>query len=91
VHVDIGDVDGLTEEVRDAVALGFAATACIHPSQVAVVRDGYAPSPEEIDWARRLLAASAEFAGGVFQFEGQMVDAPLFGQAHAVLRRAGEH
>lgn len=89
VHVDIGDVAGLADEVRDAVALGFAGTACIHPSQVAVVRDGYAPSAEEVDWARRLLAASEEFAGGVFQFDGQMVDAPLFGQAQAVLRRAG--
>ena len=90
VHVDIGDVDGLAAEVSDAVALGYSGTACIHPSQVAVVRDGYSPSRDEIDWARRVLAASEEYAGGVFAFEGQMVDAPLFGQAQAVLRRAGE-
>lgn len=90
VHVDIADVVGLDLEVRDAVALGFAGTACIHPSQATVVRDGYAPSPQEVAWARRLLAAAEEFGGGVFAFEGQMVDAPVFGQAVAVLRRVGE-
>lgn len=89
VHVDIDDVAGLAGEVRDAVALGFAGTACIHPSQVAVVREGYAPSADELAWARRLLAASEEHGGGVFALDGQMVDAPLFGQALAVLRRAG--
>ncbi|GAC57489.1 putative citrate lyase subunit beta [Gordonia hirsuta DSM 44140 = NBRC 16056] len=91
VHVDIADVIGLGFEVRDAVALGYAGTACIHPSQVPVVREGYTPSPEEIDWARRVLAAAEEFGGGVFALDGQMVDAPLFGQALAVLRRVGEH
>ena len=90
VHVDIADVVGLDLEVRDAVALGFAGTACIHPSQAQVVRDGYAPSPQEVAWARRLLAAADEFGGGVFTFDGQMVDAPVFGQAVAVLRRIGE-
>ncbi len=90
VHVDIADAAGLAAEVRDAVALGFAGTACIHPSQVAVVREGYAPSDEELAWARRLLAESAARGGGVFALDGQMVDAPLFNQAVAVLRRAGE-
>lgn len=90
VHLDIADTIGLDLEVRDAVALGFAATACIHPAQVPVVRAGYAPSPQEVVWARRVLAASQEFGGGVFALDGQMVDAPVFGQALAVLRRAGE-
>lgn len=90
VHIDIADVIGLDHEVRDAVALGYAATACIHPSQVPIVRSGYAPSPQEVSWARRILAASEQHGGGVFQLDGQMVDAPVFGHALAVLRRAGE-
>lgn len=88
VHLDIPDVDGLAAEVNDAVALGYSATACIHPSQVAIVRAGYAPTADEIAWARRVLAASEEHGGGVFRLDGQMVDAPVFGQATAVLRRA---
>jgi citrate lyase beta subunit len=37
VHLDIADLEGLGAEARDAAALGFTATACIHHSQVAVV------------------------------------------------------
>ena len=87
VHVDIADVDGLRAEATDAAALGYAATVCIHPSQVAVIRDAYRPTDEEADWARRLLAAARD-DGGAFSFEGRMVDAPLFRQAEAIARRA---
>ena len=87
VHVDISDVEGLRDEAIDAAALGYAATVCIHPSQVAVIRDAYRPTDEEADWARRLLAA-ADDDGGAFSFEGRMVDAPLFRQAEAIARRA---
>ena len=86
VHLDIADLDGLTAEVEDAAASGFAATACIHPSQVAVIRQGYAPTPDEIAWAERVLHA-AESNPGVFRFEGRMVDSPVLVQARAVLAR----
>lgn len=87
VHLDIADVDGLRAEAVDAVAQGFVATACIHPSQVAVVRSAYAPSAEEVAWAEKVLAA-AEHNQGVFQLDGRMVDGPVFRQAEATLRRA---
>jgi citrate lyase subunit beta/citryl-CoA lyase len=86
VHLDIADLDGLAAEVEDAAASGFAATACIHPSQVAVIRQGYAPTPDEIAWAERVLRA-AESNPGVFRFEGRMVDSPMLVQARAVLAR----
>jgi citrate lyase subunit beta/citryl-CoA lyase len=86
VHLDIADLDGLASEVEDAAASGFAATACIHPSQVAVIRQGYAPTPDEIAWAERVLHA-AESNPGVFRFEGLMVDSPVLLQARAVLAR----
>ena len=87
VHVDIADVDGLRAEAVDAAALGYAATVCIHPSQVAVIREAYRPSDDDADWARRLLAAARDDAGA-FSFEGRMVDAPLFRQAEVIARRA---
>jgi len=86
VHIDIADLAGLATEVEDAAAAGFAATACIHPSQVAVIRAGYAPTQDEIAWAERVLAATEENPG-VFQFEGRMVDGPVLMQARAVLAR----
>ena len=87
VHLDIADVAGQRAEALDAVALGFVATACIHPSQVAVVREAYAPDDDEVAWARKALAA-AEHNQGVFQLDGRMVDGPVFRQAEATMRRA---
>jgi len=87
VHLDIGDEAGQRAEALDAVALGFAGTACIHPSQVPVVRQAYAPDDDEVAWARKVLAA-AEHTQGVFTLDGRMVDGPVFRQAEATMRRA---
>lgn len=84
VFLDIADLDGLRAQAEDAVGSGFAAVACIHPSQVDVVRAGFRPTAEEIDWARRVLAAAVG-AAGVFSFEGHMVDAPVLRHAQRVL------
>ncbi|MCK8610408.1 CoA ester lyase [Agromyces sp. C10] len=89
VHLDLADAEGLRAEAEDAAALGFRATACVHPDQVAVVREAYAPDPDRLAWARALLAeAAVRERDGVFSFRGQMVDAPLMRQAEAVVRRA---
>jgi citrate lyase subunit beta/citryl-CoA lyase len=87
VHLDIADLEGLRAEATDAAASGFAATACIHPSHVAVIREAYAPTPEQVAWATRVLDAAAG-QPGVFRFEGGMVDGPVLRHAEAVLRRA---
>lgn len=87
VHMDIPDTAGLAAECEDAVASGFDATAAIHPSQVPVIRTAYAPSPEQVDWATRLLAQVGDDRG-VTTFEGRMVDGPVYTQAERVLRLA---
>jgi citrate lyase subunit beta / citryl-CoA lyase len=84
VHLAIDDLDGLRAEAEDAVASGFTATACIHPSHVPVIRAAYRPTDGQIAWARRVLAAPA----GVGVVDGRMTDAPVIAQAEAVLRRA---
>jgi len=86
VHLDIDDLDGLAAEAADAVASGFRATACIHPKQVAAIRDAYRPDPAAVEWARAVLAA-AEGEHGVFRFDGRMVDEPVLRHARAVLSR----
>lgn len=87
VHVDIDDLDGLAQEAADASASGFAASACIHPVQVAVVRAAYRPDPAIIAWAGAVLAA-AERERGVFRFDGRMIDEPVLLHARSVLARA---
>ncbi|KZM70656.1 HpcH/HpaI aldolase/citrate lyase family protein [Nocardia terpenica] len=88
VYLNIRDLDGLRAEADDAVAVGFDAKVAIHPSQVPVIRAAYAPSEEEIDWARRVLAEVPNNRG-VFAFEGRMVDGPVVRHAERIVRRAG--
>jgi citrate lyase subunit beta/citryl-CoA lyase len=55
---------------------------------VAVIRAGYAPSGDEVHWARAVLAAAAD-ERGVFAFEGKMVDAPVLRRAERIVHLAG--
>ena len=87
VYLNIKDLDGLRAETDDAVAVGFDAKVAIHPTQVAVIREGYAPSDEQVDWARRVLD-TARGERGVFQFEGIMVDAPVLRRAERIVQLA---
>lgn len=86
VHLDIADQKGLGREAADAAASGFAATACIHPDQVAVIRDAYRPGTRELSWAREVIAA-AEGERGVFTHRGRMVDEPVLRHARTLVRR----
>ena len=83
VYVDIPDLDGLAAEAEDAAASGFALKACVHPSQVPVVRRAFRAGEAQVAWARRVLDAAA--AGGAVKVDGQMIDAPLIRQAEAIL------
>lgn len=86
VHIDIGDLEGLARESREAVDVGFGAKACVHPSHVPVIRDAFRPSDEMVAWATGVTAA-ARTAAGVFRYQGRMIDGPLLRQAQAVLDR----
>jgi citrate lyase subunit beta / citryl-CoA lyase len=87
VYLDIKDLDGLRAESDDAVAVGFDAKVAIHPTQVAVIRSAYAPTAEQVEWARHVLAAARD-ERGVFQFEGIMVDAPVLRRAERIVSLA---
>ncbi|PTR31404.1 citrate lyase subunit beta/citryl-CoA lyase [Rhodococcus sp. OK519] len=88
VFLDIPNLDGLATECEDAVAVGFDAKVAIHPSQIGVIRDAYAPTAEQLGWAERVLAASTR-ERGVFAFDGRMVDAPVLRHAEEIVRRSG--
>ncbi|MFB7250829.1 HpcH/HpaI aldolase/citrate lyase family protein [Microbacterium sp. NPDC056234] len=87
VHIAIDDLEGLTAEATDAAASGFSATACIHPGQVAVIREAYRPDAGAVSWAEGVIAAAVG-ERGVFRFEGRMIDEPVLRHARSVLRRA---
>ena len=83
----LDDEPRLLADLAFARALGFGAKLAIHPRQVAAIRDALRPNAAEVDWARRVLAASAGAQGAV-QVDGKMVDRPVLLKARAVLDRA---
>ncbi|BDU08660.1 CoA ester lyase [Nocardia cyriacigeorgica] len=87
VYLNIADLDGLRAETEDAVAVGFDVKVAIHPSQVPVIRDAYAPTEDELTWARGVLDEAPRHRG-VFAYQGRMVDAPVLRHAEQVVRRA---
>jgi citrate lyase subunit beta / citryl-CoA lyase len=88
VTVAIDDADALREDTQRALRFGFGAKLCIHPRQVAGVHEAMAPSAEELDWARRVVAADTASGGAAVQLDGRMVDAPVVLRAQRLLARA---
>jgi len=69
-------------------SIGYRGKLCIHPAQVALAHRAFSPSPEELDRARRLLAAYDDAVArgeAAIAFEGQMVDEPLARHARAIV------
>lgn len=88
VTASIDDEDRLRRDTHRALRFGFGAKLCIHPRQVPVVHEALAPSPQELDWARRVLDADAQVGGAAVQVDGKMVDLPVVLQARRLLARA---
>lgn len=81
---DFADLARLEAAVRDARAMGFTGSVCIHPRQVPVLNAGFAPTADELAWARRVVEAArlAQAAGqGATQVDGRMVDRPIVERA----------
>ncbi|MGW7312248.1 HpcH/HpaI aldolase/citrate lyase family protein [Streptomyces sp. NPDC054865] len=88
----LDDQDGLRRDALEAVELGFAGKVAVHPRQLNVIAQAFAPSPHELKAARAVLdaASSAAKAGGaITTADGAMVGPPLVQAALAVVRRAG--
>ncbi|MFO7767968.1 MAG: aldolase/citrate lyase family protein [bacterium] len=84
VFSDVDDVEGLRASVREAKGLGFVGKGCIHPRQIPILHRAFAPTPEEIEKARRIVAAfrEAEARGdGVVALGSKMIDAPVVKRA----------
>lgn len=90
VYPAIRDPDGLPSYAARSARDGFTGMMAIHPSQVSVINQAFAPSPEAIASARAIVDAFEAAPGaGALQFDGKMVDAPHLKQARRLLARAG--
>lgn len=84
----IDDMAAFERSVRDARALGFTGSVAIHPRQVGVINQGFSPSAEEVERARRIVAAddAARHDGlGAVLLDGKMIDRPIVERARRVL------
>jgi citrate lyase subunit beta/citryl-CoA lyase len=84
VFSDFGDDEGLAAAVAEARSLGFEGKGCIHPRQVRIVNEGFAPGGEELEKACRIVRAwdAAQAAGkGVVSLGSKMIDPPVVKRA----------
>jgi (S)-citramalyl-CoA lyase len=83
---DIADLEGLKRETKAAADLGFNGKAAIHPKQISIINEVFAPSAEEVAKARQILAVNQQGVGSV---DHQMVDEAVARKARLTLERAG--
>lgn len=89
LFVDFRDDAGLRAASRASRAEGFTGRIAIHPGQVEAINASYMPSPEEINYARRVVAAfEAAPDVGTVGLDGKMLDIPHLKQAQDVLVQA---
>lgn len=91
LYTDFEDLDGLSEDTAVSVQLGFDGKLAIHPRQVGPINEAYTPDASARTWADRVLAAKREADAegrGVFDVDGEMIDAPLIAQAERIRERA---
>ncbi|MCL4147252.1 UNVERIFIED_CONTAM: hypothetical protein GTU68_065595 [Idotea baltica] len=77
VYNDIKNVDGFTAECAEGAKLGFDGKTLIHPGQVEIANNTWAPDADEIDYAKRVIEAftEAEADGrGVVTVDGRMIE-----------------
>jgi citrate lyase subunit beta/citryl-CoA lyase len=74
---DIEDLEGLARECAQGRDFGFDGKTVIHPSHIAAANRAYAPDPEDVAFARAVIAAFAEPANqgrGALRVSGRMAE-----------------
>jgi citrate lyase subunit beta/citryl-CoA lyase len=88
VTLALDDESALRADVERAKRLGFGAKLCIHPRHVMAVNAAFAPSEQEIAWARRVVDAADGAGGNAVRLDGKMVDRPVIERARALLSQS---
>ncbi len=77
VYNDLGNTEGFVDECKQARELGFDGKTLIHPRQIEPCNEAFSPSAEEIEAARKMIAAfelPENKDKGVVQIDGRMVE-----------------
>lgn len=91
VFGDVGDMDSLRRWSENSRAMGFEGMGCVHPTQIPVIHQAFAPTSAEIERARKIVAAyeEAQQKGlGVVSLGSKMIDPPVVQRALKLMARA---
>jgi citrate lyase subunit beta / citryl-CoA lyase len=87
---DVHDIQGLITDATTARKLGFSGKTLIHPSHIEPVRQVFLPTPSQVIWAKKVIAALSESmergtGSGAVKLDGKMIDAVHYKQAKSLL------
>lgn len=88
---DYANLDAFRRTIELARKLGFVGAFCVHPSQVSIMNEAFAPSAAEIEHAKGLIAVYEQAVSegrAAVEYKGKMIDPPVVARAQELLRRA---
>lgn len=91
---DFKDENEFRDKIKRARGLGFDAAFCIHPKQVAIVNEEFAPKRADVETASQLIAEfekQKKLGKAACTFNGRMVDLPVVLQARQLVERYGAY
>lgn len=91
VFSDVADMEALAANVKVSKSLGFDGMGCIHPRQINVIHENFAPGEAEIEKAKKIYLAfkEAEAKGlGVVSLGSKMIDPPVVKRAVTTIELA---
>ena len=92
VYSRIDDMDGLMDETKRIIKMGFDGKGAIHPEQIRYIHECFTPTKEEIEYAKRVMKAIEEAKRkglGVISLDGRMIDKPVVKRAERILKLGG--
>jgi citrate lyase subunit beta / citryl-CoA lyase len=91
---DLHDKDGLLQDCMIGKSLGYAGKSIIHPDQISVAHEAFAPNKAELEWAKKVCDTyleSTKKGRGATVVDGKMIDEVHYKQAQALLRLTSEN
>lgn len=81
----LDDMGGFTAECEQGAGFGFTGKTLIHPNQIAIANQAFAPDEASVSEAEELIAASR---GGAQRFKGRMIEAMHVEEAKMTVERS---
>ncbi|MDP6390825.1 MAG: CoA ester lyase [Alphaproteobacteria bacterium] len=91
VHLDLADADGFAQACVQGRELGFDGKTLIHPKTIEEANEVFAPSPGDVEWSRRIIAAHREAAAegkGMVLVDGKLIENLHVEEAHRLVELA---